>query len=99
MPEQSHPPYVPGAKTIPRQLNRWLDVNAQNGPLERAKKFLSIPAFTFSNDNWKGYSQVIGQFNYQAPNSLSLRFSDVANLCRRIPTIHSVYRMLMRIIR
>lgn len=40
MPEPLHPPYN---VTQPRQLNRWLDVNSQNGPLTRTRGFISVP--------------------------------------------------------
>lgn len=37
-----HPPY--GTTTIqPRTLNRWLDINSQNGPLGRNRGYISIP--------------------------------------------------------
>lgn len=40
MPEPLHPPY---GITQPRQLQRWLDVNSQNGPLGRTRQFITIP--------------------------------------------------------
>lgn len=42
MPDFLHPPY--GTTTIqPRTLNRWLDVNSQNGPLGRNRGYISLP--------------------------------------------------------
>jgi hypothetical protein len=72
VPEQSHPPYVSGALTIPRQLERWLDVNPQNGPLKRTETYITVPAFT-TNYFWIGYSDIIVAFNFEAPNNFSLR--------------------------
>ena len=41
MPDTYHPPNV----NQPRVLNRWLDINAQGGPLGRTQTFITIPAF------------------------------------------------------
>jgi hypothetical protein len=71
MPEQSYPPYVASAISLPRQLNRWLDVNPQNGPLRRTQTYIALPAFSIPV-TWAGFSDVIGQNDYQAPNNLSL---------------------------
>lgn len=72
MPEQSHPPYVDGALVIPRQLQRWLDVNPQNGPLRRTQKFITIPAFDITHV-WNGYSEIVGEYHFEAPNNFSLQ--------------------------
>lgn len=72
MPDSLHPPYESGALTTPRTLQKWLDVNAQNGPLKRTQRFITIPAFDI-DVNWLGYSQIVGQFSYEAPNNFSLK--------------------------
>lgn len=71
MPEQSHPPYAPTAMFEPRQLNRWLDINPQNGPLKRTQTFITLPAFNQAY-TWKGYSEIIASFNFEGPNNFSL---------------------------
>jgi len=71
MPEQSHPPYDAGAISTPRQLNRWLDVNPQNGPLNRTRKYITVPAFSIDS-TWLGYSYIVGEYHYEAPNNFSL---------------------------
>lgn len=80
MPDSSHPPYSPNSITIPRQLNKWLDVNSQNGPLRRVETFITLPAFTV-NYTWRGYSDLIAAFNFEGPNNFSLRdFSELVPL-------------------
>ena len=72
MPEPLHPPYVPAAVQQFRMLNRWLDVNAQNGPLSRTQTFITLPAFS-QTVNWQGYSDIVAAFNYEGPNNFSLK--------------------------
>ena len=67
MPDTLHPPYN---ITQPRILDRWLDVNSQNGPLKRCQTFVTIPTFNVASA-WNGYSNIVVAFNYQAPNSFS----------------------------
>ena len=69
--DTQHPPYLPSTQQ-PRQLVRWLDVNAQNGPLQRTQKFITIPAFNL-NYYWQGYSETILAFDYISPNKFSLK--------------------------
>lgn len=71
MPEQLHPPYDSSATIRPRQLNRWLDVNAQNGPLGRTQTYIVLPPFT-QPVIWLGYSDCVATFNFEAPNNFSL---------------------------
>jgi hypothetical protein len=79
MAEQSHPPYVSGATTIPRQLERWLDINPQNGPLRRTETFIQVPVFNI-NHVWNGYSEIVGEYHYSSPNNLSLKLLNTANV-------------------
>lgn len=72
MPEPTHPPYSQGAQAIPRMLNRWLDINAQNGPLTRTLSYITLPAFSVAVD-WKGYSELVAAFNYEGPNNFTLK--------------------------
>lgn len=72
MPIPTSPPYAPAATTSPRQLNKWLDVNAQNGPLTRTRTYLIVPAFSVAA-NWRGYSSIVGEFTHSAPNNFSLQ--------------------------
>lgn len=72
MPEPLHPPYVDTARFQPRRLIRWLDVNAQNGPLTRTSTFITLPAFSIVN-TWLGYSDIVGAYNFEAPNAFSLK--------------------------
>jgi len=72
MSDLQHPPYSPAATYQPRQLNRWLDINAQNGPLGRCQTYIYIPSFGPFTVGWLGYSQVIGIIWYQATNRFSL---------------------------
>ena len=72
------PPLVPpptsdiGAMTVPRYLQRWLDVNAITH-LTRTSTFISLPAFTQSISTWSGYSDIIYAFNFESPNVISLK--------------------------
>ena len=68
MPLAPIPPYN---ITQPRVLQRWLDVNSQNGPLQRCQTYLIIPAFSFPV-TWNGYSDIVGAFNFHAPNAFSI---------------------------
>lgn len=72
MPDFPHPPFLPTAKYIPRQLNRWLDINAQGGSLGRIQRFITLPAFSVNN-TWLGYSDIVAAFNFEGPNNFSLR--------------------------
>jgi len=72
MPDQSHPPYVAGAKTIPRTLIRWLDVNPQNGQLRRTQTYVTLPAFSQGYSTWNGYSDIVASFNCESPNGFSI---------------------------
>lgn len=74
MPEQSHPPYAPTATFQPRQLNRWLDINAQNGPLSRTQTYITLPAFSIAF-TWRGYSDIVAAFNFEGPNNFSFRLN------------------------
>lgn len=79
MPEPTHPPYESGALTTPRQLQRWLDINAQNGALTRTRYFITIPSFNIAHV-WNGYSEIVGEYHYEAPNNFSLLLSNSSNL-------------------
>lgn len=72
MPPPSNPPpsNEPGAISNPRMLNRWLDINPVHA-LERIKTYWSYPAFEI-DDNWAGYSNLVGVFNYTATNNFTL---------------------------
>lgn len=74
MPDSLHPPYADdgGALTVPRQLVRWLDINPQGGPLKRIQKYITLPAFSIAN-RWNGYSDIVATFNFEGPNSFSLK--------------------------
>lgn len=66
--EQLHPPY---SITQPRVLNRWLDVNSQNGPLQRCNTYFTIPAFSIT-PTWLGYSDIIEAFAFSSPNNFTI---------------------------
>lgn len=66
----SNPVYPPYNQTSPRQLNRWSDVNSQNGPLTRPRGCIAFPTFDIYLP-WAGYSDIVGVYNYQAPNNFS----------------------------
>jgi hypothetical protein len=70
MPSQTYPPYAAGSLTIPRTLNRWLDVNAQSGALRRTQTFVTLPVFSQAV-TWRGYSEIVASFNYESPNAFS----------------------------
>jgi hypothetical protein len=75
MPEFLHPPYAATAKQYPKQLNRWLDVNAQNGPLERNQAYFVLPAFNLdATIEWMGYSNLVLAYNFEGPNNFSLKY-------------------------
>lgn len=73
MPYPDAPPYAvePGAVTQPRQLQRWLDVN-KVPVLTRTRGYFTLPAFSVETQ-WKGYSEIVAAFNYEAPNKFSLK--------------------------
>lgn len=79
MPEQTHPPYVSGALTTPRFLCRWLDINPQNGRLTRTQKYIQVLPFNI-NHVWNGYSEIVGEYHFTAPNNFSFKPSNLANL-------------------
>src|ERR1017187_1153193 len=72
MPESLHPPYVPGSLLQWRTINRWLDINAQNGPLARTQTFITLPSFSQAV-TWLGYSDIVATFNFEGPNAFSLK--------------------------
>lgn len=72
MPEPLHPPYASTATFQPRQLNRWLDINSQNGPLGRIQTFVTLPSFSV-NFTWLGYSDIVAAYNFEVTNNFSLR--------------------------
>jgi hypothetical protein len=72
MSESLHPPYVPGSLSQWRTLNRWLDINAQNGPLARTQTFITLPSFSQAV-TWLGYSDIVATFNFEGPNAFSLK--------------------------
>lgn len=71
------PPLVPppasdiGAMTVPRYLQRWLDVNAIT-KLTRTSTFIQLLTFNQANSTWNGYSDIIFAFNFKSPNAISL---------------------------
>lgn len=79
MPEPTHPPYVSGATTIPRQLKRWLDINPQNGQLTRTRYFLTLPGFQITPVNWRGFSEIIAEWHVTSPNNFSLQLENLSN--------------------
>jgi len=72
MPQQSSPPYAPNAIIQPRELQRWLDVNPQNGPLARTSTYIVLPAFAQGSSTWNGFSDIIFSYNVESPNSVGL---------------------------
>lgn len=60
-----------GAWTIPRMLQRWLDVNPI-GKLTRTETFVTLPAFSV-NAEWLGYSDIVAAFDYEGPNNFSFK--------------------------
>lgn len=70
--EPLHPPFAPGAITIPRTLMRWLDVNYQGGPLTRTMTYITLPVFQ-ANVEWNDYSDIVSAFNYESPNGFTLK--------------------------
>lgn len=70
MPAPNNPPFVAGALTQPRQLQRWLDVNKVN-KLTRTQTYWTLPAFSVEG-NWLGYSNIVAVFNFTATNNFSL---------------------------
>lgn len=72
MPDSQHPPFVSGATSIPRMLNRWLDKNYQGGPLQRIQTYITLPSFNV-NVTWGGFSDIVAAFNFEAPNNFSLK--------------------------
>jgi hypothetical protein len=71
MPEPLHPPYPP-VNVQPRLLDRWLDINSQNGPLTRCSTYFVLPHFILAN-TWQGFSQVVMRFVCTSPNSFSIK--------------------------
>lgn len=71
MPQPLAPPFATGSITIPRQLQRWLDINPQGGQLTRSRYFLTLPSFSVSV-NWVGVSDIVAAFNFEAPKNFSI---------------------------
>lgn len=74
MPEQQYPPFSndSGALVVPRQLNRWLDVNPQGGPLKRCETYITLPTFNVAT-TFTDASDIVASFNFEAPNNFSLK--------------------------
>lgn len=79
MPEPTHPPYELGSITTPRQLQRWLDINAQNGALTRTRFFLQIPGFQITPINWRGFSEIVAEWHLTSSNAFSLQLTNPFN--------------------
>lgn len=69
MADTLHPPYN---ITQPRLLNRWLDVNPQNGPLGRVRAYFNLTGFNIPV-SWGGYSDIVGVYNYTSTNNFSIK--------------------------
>lgn len=65
---------------IPRTLNRWLDINPQNGSLTRTQTFITLPAFTIPSKDQQvfSYSFLQAAWNFESPNAFSLDAKSVA---------------------
>jgi hypothetical protein len=87
MPQPDYPPFAAGSVTVPRQLIRWLDVNAQGGQLTRVQAFITVPSFNVTY-TWRGYSDIVAAFNYEGPNNFSL-----TSLYGEIPSLATNYTM------
>ena len=74
MPDSLHPPYVETARQQPRLLNRWLDINAQNGPLRRTQAIITIPSIVVDS-MWMGYSRIVAAVTYTS--SLNFSFKNI----------------------
>lgn len=72
MPIPPSPPFVSTATQQPRQLQRWLDINPQGGALQRTQTYITLPVFSVAV-SWKGYSEIVASFNFEAPNNFSFR--------------------------
>lgn len=72
MPQQPSPPYYPASTTIPRQLVRWDDVNAQNGPLKRCATYLPFPLFAPITPDWVGVADIVAAYNFECQNNFTL---------------------------
>lgn len=74
MPDNNYPPFATdtGALIIPRQLDRWIDINPQGGALRRCQTYITLPAFSRAVA-WRGYSDIVAAFNYSSPNNFSLK--------------------------
>lgn len=68
MPEPTYPPNV----SQPRTLNRWLDVNSQNGPLSRTGTYFIIPAFSFAKSSIATIPYAYGIFNCSATKNFTI---------------------------
>lgn len=65
-----------GAIMQPRQLQRWLDVNPIHA-LTRIQSYIELPVFSIVSE-WKGYSEIVGVFNYTSTKNFSLKsFSEI----------------------
>lgn len=73
MPYPLNPPPVTdsGALTYPRTLQRWLDNNPVS-PLTRTGTTITLPVFNI-NSVWNGYSDIVGTYNFEAPNNFSIK--------------------------
>lgn len=72
MPAPSNPPYAAGALAIPRQLNKWLDVNPVR-PLGRIRGYFQLPAFTATQPRGTGYANIVAVFNYTSDRNFSIK--------------------------
>jgi hypothetical protein len=92
MPEPLHPPFAQGSTSIPRQLQRWLDINPQGGALTRCRYYITMPAFSQAT-NWIGVSDIVVAFNFEAPKAFSIP-CNVNAVANAVPTVYNVVNLV-----
>ena len=77
MPAPAAPPPLDeaGAITIPRTLNRWLDVNPVHR-LTRTHTYFVIPEFSLVVQEFD-YSNLVGAYNYESTRNFTIKSSDL----------------------
>lgn len=74
--EPLHPPYN---VTQPRQLNRWLDVNSQNGALSRTRQCVLLPAIQIVGESQEEQRLVINAvYKFRVTNNFSFILNNLS---------------------
>jgi hypothetical protein len=59
---------------VPRMLQRWMDVNPQNGALQRTRQYITLPTFSLDIEAYR-FNTLVAEYLFAAPHNFSLKSS------------------------